>query len=509
MTARPDIAAAEAQGMARFRPDGAVLRAYMRDQRDVVVIRGPLGSGTSSTSCLKLFSLMCQTPAGLDGVRRSRWIVVRNTYAQLRDTTLATWRNWFPEKLYGRIIMSRPMVHEMRWAGVEADVIFIALDDEADVEKLRSLEITGGWINELEFVDKILFTEAKSRCGRYPTQVSVGHAPFWSGIIADMNAPSEEHWLPQMTGEVPYPEDVPADKRPTWPESWGYHIQPAAILDRLGADGKWDGGYVANSEAENLRYLKGGAAYYLSNVEGNTRAWVQSRLQNKIVTVVDGDPVWPMFVREQHTVPGVLAYNPGYGVDVSLDFGRRPTAIFSQTINHRVQIQRELRMYGVGAATFAPEVKRFLAQHYPGATVRLTGDPKGQDRGQADERTAYDIFKALGMTVTPCPVKGNNIETRLEVVAYALQQFPMGHSRILISVAGCPTLVAGMAGKYHLKKIEGNAEPVKDKYSDPCDCLGYLLIYLGDGKAMIGLTAGRQSAPMRVVKPMKSLRRVS
>ena len=136
-----------------------------------------------------------------------------------------------------------------------------------------------------------------------------------------------------------------------------------------------------------------------------------------------------------------------YPVDVSLDFGRRPTALIGQNINHRLQIQREFRMYGVGAATFAPELKRFLAQHYPGATVRFTGDPKGQDRGQADERTAYDIFSALGMRVTPCPVKGNNIETRLEVVAYALQQFPMGHSRILISVSGCPTLVAGMAGQ--------------------------------------------------------------
>ena len=507
MTARPDIAAAQAQGMPTFRPDGKQLRAYLRDTAHVSVIRGPIGSGTSSGSCQKLHKLGMEMPKWADGKRRSRFAVVRNTYAELRDTTLQTWLYWFPEERYGKLVRSRPLLHQMRWADVEMDVYFLALDDDADVRKLRSFEFTGFWINELEYLPKSLFDEMESRTGRFPPEAEVRGQPCWDGVIADMNAPGEEHWLPQMTGEVPYPEDVPADKRPMWPAAWSYFVQPPALVERFGEDRRTVVGYEENPASENRRNLRPG--YHLQKAEGKSKEWIDSRLMNRIVTVVDGDPVWPMFVREQHAVGGTLMFNPGYPVEVALDFGRRPTAIFSQTINHRVQIQRELRMYGVGAATFAPEVKRFLAQHYPGATVRLTGDPKGQDRGQADERTAYDIFKALGMPVAPCPVKGNNIETRLEVVAYALQQFPMGHSRILISVAGCPTLVAGMAGKYHLKKVDGEAAPVKDKYSDPCDCLGYLLIYLGDGKEMIGLTAGRQSAPMRVAKPMKSLRRVS
>lgn len=493
------------QGRRIFAPDGKVLADYLVDRAHVSVIRGPIGSGTSSTSCYKIAMIAAEQVPWRDGKRRSRWAVVRNTYAELRDTTLATWLYWFPEEVYGTVTRSRPMIHNMAWADVELQVFFLALDNDEDIKKLRSFEFTGFWFNELEYIPKSIFDEAESRTGRYPPKVEA--TSTWHGVIADMNAPPEDHWLPQMTGEVPYADETPDDKRFLWPGDWGYHIQPPALLEVKGPDGRVIE-YRENPDSENRSNLQDG--YHLEKARGKSKEWIDSRLMNRIVTVVDGDPVWPMFAREMHAVSTPLAFNSAYEVLVSLDFGRRPTAIIAQEINHRVQIQRELRDYGVGAATFAPALKKFLTQNYPGAKLRFTGDPKGQDRGQADERTAYEIFAALGMKVTPAPVKGNNLETRIEVVAYALQQMPMGHTRILISAPGCPTLVAGMAGKYHLKKLDnGEAAPVKDKYSDPCDCLGYLLIYLGDGREMIGLTASNRSRPIIPKKRGLDLRRVS
>ena len=184
-------------GQRVYRPDGEVLKEYLRDPRPVVIIRGPIGSGTSSASCMKLASRMIGMPKWRDGIRRSRWIVVRNTYAELRDTTLETWKAWFPEDLYGPVKLMRPMIHEMKWADVEADVYFIALDSDDDVRKMRSLEITGGWINELEFTSKVLFDEAKSRAGRFPPQAQVDepflvwshrrHERPWRGALAPAN----------------------------------------------------------------------------------------------------------------------------------------------------------------------------------------------------------------------------------------------------------------------------------------------------------------------------------
>jgi hypothetical protein len=45
-------------------------------------------------------------------------------------------------------------------------------------------------------------------------------------------------------------------------------------------------------------------------------------------------------------------------------------------------------------------------------------------KGQASEQSAYDVFHYNGMPVTPAPVKGNDIETRIEAVAFALNDNP-------------------------------------------------------------------------------------
>jgi hypothetical protein len=88
-------------------------------------------------------------------------------------------------------------------------------------------------------------------------------------------------------------------------------------------------------------------------------------------------------------------------VYVGIDFERSPAAIFMRAVGNRVFVQHELLGYNEGAVTFAPKVKRFLAEKYPGFEVRLFGDPKGCDGGATDDRTAYDVFEAEGLRVTP------------------------------------------------------------------------------------------------------------
>ena len=87
------------------------------------------------------------------------------------------------------------------------------------------------------------------------------------------------------------------------------------------------------------------------------------------------------------------------------------------------------------------------------AVPSAVGDPKGRDKGQATEQSAYDVFKYNGMPVTPAPVKANDIATRLEAVAYALNDNPRGINRLVISPL-CRTLIVGMAGRYHLVREE-------------------------------------------------------
>lgn len=487
---------------------GTKLAAFLTSTAFVDIIEGPLGSGKSVALFLRLMRhAQEQAPSPIDGLRKTRWAVVRNSYPDLRRTTIRTWLETFPEDVYGRFTWGQPPCHRIAFADIRIEVDFLALDKPEDIRKLRSGEYTGILFNELSFIDKVLFDEATSRVGRFPSMRDGG--PTWKGVIADTNAPDEDHWLAMMTGQVDLPPGLTEDEQAAlaWPEDWGFHLQPAALIEVRDSRGVVTD-YQVNPIAENLENLPGD--YYAKQVKGKTKAWIDSRLMVRVVLVVDGSPVWPMFRRDFHVAPEPLRPADGREVIVALDFGRvYPAALFAQEINNRINVQHEILGFNEGATIFAPKVKRFLEQHYPGCTFRCVGDPKGADKGQATERSAYDIFRANGMPVTPAPVKQNNISERIESVAYALNDNPSGVSRLVISPL-CRTLTIGMAGRYHLMREEdGELRPKKDKYSNLCDALQYLCTGLGEGRRMMGLTATQNFAPVSMRRGGGARRRVA
>jgi hypothetical protein len=386
------------------------------------------------------------------------------------------------------------------------EVDFLALDDEDDIKKLRSADYTGAAVHECQYIDLSLFREIRSRTNRYPAESDGGAS--WHGVIADANAPDEDHWLAMMTGQVDLPEGMTLEERRAlaWPSHWGFFRQPPATVKIRGARGEFIR-HEANLDAENLRWLA--SDYYLDQLDGNSADWINNRLGNETLLVVEGSPVWPMFRRDFHVSREPLRPVQGHDVLVWLDFGRvYPAVLFAQEINGRINVQHEILGFNEGATIFAPKVKRFLAQHYAGCNFRCVGDPKGRDKGQSSEQSSYDIFKAHGMPVTPAPVKGNDIATRIEAVAYALNDNPRGINRLVISPL-CRTLIVGMAGRYHLVKEEdGELRPKKDKYSNLCDCLQYGCLSLGEGRRMAGMKPANEIKPVRIAQPRRSLRRI-
>jgi hypothetical protein len=478
---------------------GTEICKFVTSNKETDVIQGPLGK-TRGLCARIMRHAQEQRVSTIAGVRLSRWAVVRNTYPDLKRTTIRTWLEMFPENVYGRFNWGQPPTHKIRFGDVFLEVDFFALDKPDDVSKLRSTEYTGIAFNELPFIEKELFDEASSRL-RYPGKEHGGSE--FHGVIADANAPDEDHWLAMMTGQVDLPPNLTEDERNefSWPPHWGFYYQPPAVLETTDANGKVIG-YVVNMQAENLGNLPPG--YYDKMIPGKSKAWIDSRLRNVCVLVVDGSPVFPMFRKELHVSRDALRPAPHTGLAVGLDFGRQPAAIFGQSIGNRIFIQYELLGLNEGAVTFAPKVKRFLAQHYPDhrlEDVAFWGDPKGQDKGQADERTAYDIFQAHGMKVRPPPgLKNNMIETRVEAVTSLLTTLDtQGRARGVFSPM-CRTLNVGMQGRYHLVREEdGVLRPKKDRYSNPCDACQYLVLGLGEGRAMVGRGPGSSKASVRVI----------
>ena len=75
------------------------------------------------------------------------------------------------------------------------------------------------------------------RVGRYPSMKDGGCT--WTGVIADTNAPEEDHWWPIMSGEVPIPDHIPKEeaKMLVKPDNWLFFTQPPAMHEDKDQDG--------------------------------------------------------------------------------------------------------------------------------------------------------------------------------------------------------------------------------------------------------------------------------
>ena len=82
----------------KYKPDGQILKNFMKDNSFFRGIRGPVGSGKSVACCIEVFRRALAQKKSPDGIRKSRVAIVRNTNPQLRTTTMKTWLDWFPEK---------------------------------------------------------------------------------------------------------------------------------------------------------------------------------------------------------------------------------------------------------------------------------------------------------------------------------------------------------------------------------------------------------------------------
>lgn len=494
-----------------YQPDGEVLTDYFWARNELDIIQGPIQSGTSTASCQKVWAIACEQEPDLDKVRRTRWIITRDTYKELRETTIKTWLEWFPESDWGPMIRAEPSFHHLKRAHpsgdgtkVDCEVIFLAVPD-ADVAEqiLASYEITGFFRNEGQFCDKAVIDELLSRCARYPSMKN-GPGATWYGGFIDLNAPVEGHWIPYMRGDVPLPPDLTAEERKEYekPDSWAFYVQPPGLIE-VRKDGKL--AYQPNPAAENQTHTK---KSYLKIVEGKPKSWIDRRVMNKVGLHVDGKAVYPTFSEQDHVSKTFLQPVEGWEIVVGLDFGREPAAAFMQDVNGQWRILSELIGENESAALFAPRVKRHLAERYPGFRCSFSGDPRGADGNQGTETTAYDVFHAMGMRVFPA-TSDNNPQMRRSTVETVLAR----RNGLLIDPR-CLVIKTGFAGGYHYPKIQAKGvsglfseRPRKNRYSHIIEAVENGLLGGGEGDAVIVSTSRERKAPSKIHRHKVSLRR--
>lgn len=475
----------------KYRPDGEVLKAFMKDEIFFRGIRGPVGSGKSVGCCIEVFRRALQQEPNEKGIRRSRWAIIRNTNPQLKTTTIKTWLDWFPEEEWGRFTWSVPYTHHIKKGEIDLEVIFLALDRPEDVKKLLSLELTGIWINEAREIPKSIIDACTMRVGRFPSMREGG--PSWTGVIADTNAPEEDHWWPIMSGEVPVPDHIPKDqvKMLVKPDNWHFYTQPSGMLETKDTDGELTG-YKYSKTAENAKHMM--KSYYTNLIKGKTKSWIDVYVMNRLGSIQDGKPVYSMFAPDVHVAREEIPVASGYPLYIGIDFGLTPAATFGQKVRGRWLIQSEVVAFDMGIVRFAEVLRHEISTRYSACSeVFIYGDPAGDFRAQTDESTPFHILRGAGLKAYP--THSNSVDLRLESVSSVLGRMVEGASGMLID-RRCQTLIKGFDGGYQYRRMEVSSEryadkPDKNMYSHVHDALQYMMLGSGEGRALM---SGQPSA---------------
>ena len=463
---------------------------FLNDNSFVRGLIGTVGSGKSYACCAEIFKrAVQQKPSKRDGIKYSRFVIVRNSYPMLKTTTLKTWLELFPEHIYGPVRNSPPITHHIKLpsregaAGIDLEVIFLALDQPKDVRKLLSLEVTGGWINEARELPKSIVDGLTHRVGRYPVKDDGG--PTWRGVILDTNPCDDDHWIYRLSEKEP----------PKGKFAWKFLRQPPGVFEAkdvpkempeaqgfVHSAGKW---WKTNDKAENLNNLPVG--YYEQLLGGKNLDWIRCYAEGKFTYVQEGKPVWSEY--DDSSMVDDCEVLDGVPIQIGLDFGLTPAAVFAQRTPRGVwNVIHELVTFDMGLERFCILLKEDINRFFPKHELQVWGDPAGVSRSTLNEETSFDHLKTHGIIARPCAT--NNFQARREAVAMPMTRLIENKPGFRID-RKCVRLRKCLSGGYHFKRVAIGAgqerfrdTPNKNEHSHIGDAAQYCLLGGGEHRRM-------------------------
>ena len=459
----------EQQESVTYRPPGKMAAKFHASNAFVRGLMGPVGSGKSSSCCTEIVGRALKQKPWTDGVRRSKWAVIRNTYPELKSTTIKTFQTWFPENVctfrWDAPITATMIVPNIGdGTSLELEIIFLALDRPTETGKLRSLELTGAWINEASEIPKEIFDMVTQRVGRYPSKLRGG--PSWSGVILDTNPPDDDSWYYKVAEEET-------------PPNWEFFRQPGGLY-KEGEE------YKPNPDAENIDNLPDGYNYYLNMLGAKTDDWINIFVLGNYGTTADGKPVFPEFNDKVHVAKETLEPMRGLPIILGWDFGLTPACVIAQmSPKGQLIILEEIVSEDMGIRQFANDVvKPVLMNKYGGFQRFSAGDPAGNIRAQTDERTCLQELLECGIPTEPAST--NDWIPRRESVAFFLTRMSDGQPGFLLDPS-CKQLRRGFNGRYRYERLKTSGparfrdRPVKDDMSHIMDALQYACLRIRSG----------------------------
>ena len=446
-------------------------KLFHADNTFVQLIMGPYGSGKSTICVNKIVDAARRMPRWKNGRRRAKCIIIRNTSGELQSTTLQTWLQWFGElgdiKKRQKPLLTYEHTFNDGLGLIELELVFIALDRDEDIRKLKSIEATFAYINELSEVTQAVLHHLIGRVNhRYPSKAFCTE-DYWSGIICDTNPPDEDHWI--------YKD---FELNPT--ENYKIFHQPSGLI--VNQDGSFakdkKGNYIANPECDNYKNLS--SDYYVKLAEKRSEGFIKVYCGGKYGIVESGKRVYPEYNDDIHSVPHIEAIQ-GLPIHLGWDFGLTPACIvFQITPRGQLRVLKEYIAQDMGIRTFAKNV--VLPQLVVDFVYNKIGESEADPAGMAGDAIMEElscIGELNALEIKTNPATTNDLDVRIGSVRYFLNSMTDGHPAFILDRENCPVTRKGFINGYHFKRMSISGDeryqekPNKNRFSHPHDALQY------------------------------------
>lgn len=448
-----------------YTPGGQTLLNFHQDSSKMIrLLMGAYRSGKSTACCAEIIFRACAMPPMDDGVRRSRWAIIRNTMGELKTTTLNTWQMWFSKLGIVKTIQKPIMTHYHTFndghGKITLELIFLGLDNEKDKEKLDSLELTGAYINELQYIPHGIFMHLIGRIGQYPPVESIGGNSSCCWLITDTNPPDEDHWVHEYF-EMNSPSNVII-----------YH-QPPGLLKNT--KGQW----VMNENADNVKNLRQNYYYDIALANNFDPEYIKVKCRGEYGLIKVGKPVFPDYNDDLHSIENIEIL-PDEPIYIFWDYGLTPAALLTQLApNNQFRCFKEFTTEYSSVRQLASNwVIPYLMTECKDHSFESIGDPTGKAAGQTNLQSCQEALLEEGL-----PTRGaitNNLTDRLNAVRDFLNRLINGRPAFILSRVGCPILRKALIQHYcyELVHVIGEEKPKElpkksHPWSDIADCLEY------------------------------------
>lgn len=423
-------------------------QAFITSKAEADLFACRMGEGKSAALAWCPFYHTQQNPG-------ATWAIIRDTWENLRDTTLQEFFTWFPDGVAGQFTKS---TKTWNWnpeaVGFPGRIYWLGMDEEADAAKLQSRELAGLGFDEPApaamsgGISEFIFDAGLTRLRQKGMK--------WYSCKLAENNPDEGHWTHRRFVEPGWSGD-PLVKLPPMQEK-GFNFFQTTV-------------------PENLKNLPDG--YY----EIMARRYEEAGRLDLKARFADGEfgfqqpgiSVTPEFNRKIHVSPSLAVLDSP--IILLWDFGLNPTCLITQISPMTNWLFHEAYV-GDGIGTFElieDIIKGRIEERFKGLPIAHCGDPQGKQREQSsvDQTAVKVIKKELGGRWFPGPREWPD---RRDAAKRCLGLLRNGKGLIQIDEKRAKPLWHALRGGWHYQRHSNGTIsnlPRKDIHSHPGDAFGY------------------------------------